>query len=94
MRYGRWSNILKKITTYIQSKEKIVDPTNLDKDTLKSLIKEVLKEEPQLLKSLISQVLIENDLLPLPDSEPRTKRFNMNLDDDLEGLGDIFKAIA
>jgi hypothetical protein len=78
----------------IQSKEKIVDLTNLDKDTLKSLIKEVLKEEPQLLKSLISQVLIENDLIPLPDSEPRTKRFNMNLDDDLEGFGDIFKAIA
>jgi hypothetical protein len=78
----------------IQSKEKIVDLTNLDKDTLKSLIKEVLKEEPQLLKSLISQVLIEHDLIPLPDSEPRTKRFNMNLDDDLEGFGDIFKAIA
>jgi hypothetical protein len=86
-------NVLKKITTYNQ-KEKIVDLNNLDKDTLKSLIKDVLKEEPQLLKSLISQVLMENDLLPLPDSEPRTKRFNMNLDDDLEGFGDIFKAIA
>jgi hypothetical protein len=71
-----------------------VDPTNLDKNTIKSLIKEVLKEEPELLKSLISQVLMENDLLPLPDTEPRTKRFNMNLDDDLEGFSDIFKAIA
>ncbi len=47
-----------------------------------------------LLKSLINEVLIENDLIPLPDSEPRTKRFEMNLEDDLDSFGDVFKAIA
>jgi len=53
-----------------------------------------LQEEPSLLKSLINEVLIENDLIPLPDSEPRTKRFEMNLEDDLDSFGDVFKAIA
>ncbi|MFT4664196.1 MAG: hypothetical protein ACI8YQ_000897 [Polaribacter sp.] len=83
-----------KITTYIQSKEKILSLENFDKRTIKKLIKEVLQEEPSLLKSLINEVLIENDLIPLPDSEPRTKRFEMNLEDDLDSFGDVFKAIA
>jgi len=67
---------------------------NFDKRTIKKLIKEVLQEEPSLLKSLINEVLIENDLIPLPDSEPRTKRFDMKLEDDLDSFGDVFKAIA
>ncbi len=83
-----------KITTNIQSKENILSLENFDKRTIKRLIKEVLQEEPSLLKSLINEVLIENDLIPLPDSEPRTKRFEMNLEDDLDSFGDVFKAIA
>ncbi len=83
-----------RITTNIQSKETILSLENFDKKNLKKLIKEVLQEEPSLLKSLINEVLIENDLIPLPDSEPRTKRFEMNLEDDLDSFGDVFKAIA
>ncbi|MFK7809151.1 MAG: hypothetical protein AB8F74_15215 [Saprospiraceae bacterium] len=72
----------------------MLDLENIDRKVLKNLIKEILTEDPELIKPLINEVLVENDLIHLPDSEPRTKRFEMKLDDDLESFGDVFKAIA
>lgn len=72
----------------------MLDLENIDRSALKNLIKEILRENPELIRPLINDVLVENDLISLPDSEPRTKRFEMKLDDDLESFGDVFKAIA
>ncbi len=65
-----------------------MDITQLEKNTLKEMIVLILKEDKELLKEIIREVLIEED------PNQRASKIEKMIDEDFEKYNEVFKALA
>jgi len=68
--------------------------TPLDKERLKNMIKEILIEEPDFLKSLIDEIIQENYLNKSESNAEREARLSNLIDQDFTKYKDVFKDLA
>jgi hypothetical protein len=65
-----------------------------DREMLKSIVLEVLKDEPALLKAIVKEILIENNVVVSTDQAARRKEIEAFIQADFEEIGDVYKALA
>ena len=66
----------------------------LDRTVLKNMVREILTEEPDLLKSLIDEVIRENYLGKPDTAETRESRLTKLIDEDFAKYDTVFKDLA
>lgn len=65
-----------------------------DRDLLKSIVLEVLREEPAMLKALVREVLIENNIVVSTEQAENRKEIEKLILEDFEEIGEVYKALA
>jgi hypothetical protein len=65
-----------------------------NREMLKSVVLEVLKEEPALLKSVVKEILEENKIVISTEQANRRKRIEALIREDFDEIGDVYKALA
>jgi hypothetical protein len=68
--------------------------TLTDREMLKSVVLEVLREEPMLLKAVVTEVLKENNIVVSLEQAVRRKEIEALILEDFEEIGDVYKALA
>ena len=68
--------------------------TLTERDLLKSVVLEVLREEPALLKAVVREVLIENNIVVSTEQDARRKEIEALILEDFNEIGDVYKALA
>ncbi len=68
--------------------------TATDREMLKSLVLEVLKEEPTILKAIVKEVLEENHIIVSTEQGARRKYIEALVREDFEKYATVFKALA
>ena len=71
-----------------------MDLGKIDKTVLKSLLKEILKEDITLFKDIIKEILTENQVIISKEQESRRKRLEQLINQDFDKYDDVFKALA
>lgn len=71
-----------------------MDVQNIDKSVLKSIIREILKEDMSLFKDIIKEVLMENQVIVSKEQKERRGKLEKLIDDDFEKYDEVFKALA
>jgi len=68
----------------------------VDKITLKSIVREILREEPDLLKEIIKEIFVENEIIKTHTDEQakRRKRLEKLIDTTFDEYDEVFKALA
>jgi hypothetical protein len=66
----------------------------VDRTALKSIIREVLKEDAALFKDVIKEILVENQIIISKEQEQRRERLEKMIREDFEKYEDVFKALA
>ena len=67
---------------------------DIDKAQLKSVIKEVLAEDPVLFKSVVKEILIEHQIIVSKDQRERRARIEKLIDEDFDHYDEVFKSLA
>ncbi|MCF8246963.1 MAG: hypothetical protein K9J37_18570 [Saprospiraceae bacterium] len=65
-----------------------------DREMLKSVVLEVLRQEPALLKSVVREVLVENNIVVSTEQAARRKEIEAMILEDFDEIGDVYKALA
>lgn len=68
--------------------------TQFDRATLKNMIREILMEDPDLLKGLIEEVIRENYLRKPESPKTRKNRLTKMIDEDFARYDTVFKDLA
>lgn len=68
--------------------------TLTERELLKSVVLEVLRQEPSLLKAVVKEVLIENNIVVSTEQDARRKEIEEFIQADFEEIGDVYKALA
>mgnify|MGYP001800462898 CR=1 FL=1 len=71
-----------------------MDMKSIDKEVLKSALKEILREEPGLIKEAIQEMLSNNDPSVSETEVERRNRLEKLLDADFDKYEEVFKALA
>lgn len=71
-----------------------MDLGNIDRIALKSIIKEILKEDITLFKDVLKEILIENQVITSQEQENRRKLLEKMISDDFDKYDDTFRALA
>jgi len=71
-----------------------MDLKNIDKRLLKSIIKEIIKEDISIFKETIKEILVENKVIVSEAQAERRKRLEKLIDDDFKQYDEVFKALA
>lgn len=71
-----------------------MDLDKIDRITLKSIVKEILKEDITLFKEVIREILTENQIITSDKEEERRQRLIRMISDDFDKYEDTFKALA
>ena len=71
-----------------------MDLGKVDKITLKSIIKEILKEDVSIFKEVIKEILLENQVITSDDQYKRQERLKKMISDDFDKYDDTFRALA
>ena len=71
-----------------------MDLGNIDRIALKSIIKEILKEDISLFKDVLKEILIENQVIASKDQENRRKLLEKMISDDFDKYDDTFRVLA
>jgi len=67
---------------------------HIDKVALKTLIKEILKEDISLFKEVIREILAENQIITTAEQAERRKKLERLIDEDFDKYDEVFKALA
>ncbi len=67
---------------------------NLDRTTLKEIVKELLKEDIHLFKEAIKEILIENKVLETKEHGKRREKLKKMIGDDFDKYDDAFNELA
>ena len=67
---------------------------NIKKEELKILIKEIIKEDRNLFKEIIKEILIENQIIISSEQAARKKKLEAMINEDFDKYDDVFKALA
>jgi len=71
-----------------------MDVSNLDRNQLKSIIREILKEDIGLFKDIIKEILIDNQVITTDEQQQRRARLEKLIDEDFDKYDDVFKSLA
>ena len=71
-----------------------MDAQNIDKSVLKSIIREIIKEDISLFKETIKEILVENQIIVSKEQKDRRERLEKLIDDDFRKYDEVFKALA
>ena len=71
-----------------------MDLGQVDKTTLKSIIKEILTEDTSLFKKVIEEILIENQVIAPKKGDQRREMLEKMISEDFDKYDDTFKALA
>ena len=71
-----------------------MDLNNVDKLTLKAIVKEVLLEDSSIFKDIIKEILTENQVITSKEQESRRKKLEKLIDEDFDKYDEVFKALA
>jgi|GEM_PF-6780430 len=71
-----------------------MDLGKVDKELLKSSIKDILKENPDLLKEVIKELLVETEGLTTPSKTERLKMLEEKISKDFDLFNDTYNALA
>ncbi len=67
---------------------------NIDRTTIKEIIKEVLKDDINIFKDAVKEILIENKVLETKEHGKRRDRLKKMIGDDFDKYDDVFKELA
>ena len=71
-----------------------MDLGKVDKITLKSIIREILKEDVNIFKDIVKEILIENQVLTPKNQTTRREMLEKMISEDFDKYDDTFKALA
>ncbi|MEM6767878.1 MAG: hypothetical protein AAF655_23290 [Bacteroidota bacterium] len=71
-----------------------MDSNNIDKEVLKSALKEILQEKPELIKEAIREMLASNEGKSSETDVERRKRLEKLLETDFEKYEEVFNALS
>jgi Tfp pilus assembly pilus retraction ATPase PilT len=66
----------------------------LDKEVLKSVITEVLIENPNYFKEILTEILSENRIIDSNVKNERSNRLKEMIQEDFDKYGEVFKSLA
>lgn len=66
----------------------------VDKEVLKSVITEVLIENPKYFKEILSEILSENSIIEWNAKNERSSRLKEMIKEDFDKYEDVFKSLA
>lgn len=67
---------------------------DIDKTQLKSVVREILTEEPTLFKSVVREILIDHQIIVSEDQRERRARIEKMIDEDFDQYDEVFKSLA
>jgi hypothetical protein len=65
-----------------------------NRELVKSVILEVLRQDPTLLKSVVKEVLMENNIVVSAEQAENRKEIEKMILEDFEEIGDVYKSLA
>jgi len=71
-----------------------MDINNIDKLTLKAVVKEILLEDSSIFKDIIKEILTENQVIISEEQQSRRKKLEKFIDEDFDNYDEVFKALA
>jgi Tfp pilus assembly pilus retraction ATPase PilT len=77
--------------------EKVNNRMNIekvDKEILKSVITEVLIENPNYFKEILTEILSENSIIKSNVNNNRSSRLKEMIQEDFDKYGEVFKSLA
>jgi len=66
----------------------------VDKEVLKSVITEVLIENPNYFKEILTEILSENSIIESNTKNERSSRLKEMIQEDFDKYGEVFKSLA
>ena len=66
----------------------------VDRETLKELVKEILIEDTNLFKELIKEILLENQVIISEEQAKRRQKIESMIEEDFEKYDSVFKDLA
>jgi len=66
----------------------------VDKEVLKSVITEVLIENPNYFKEILTEILSENSIIDSNVRNERSSRLKEMIQEDFDKYGEVFKSLA
>ncbi|TXB60562.1 hypothetical protein [Phaeodactylibacter luteus] len=66
----------------------------VDKEVLKSVITEVLIENPNYFKEILTEILSENSIIDSNVRNKRSNRLEEMIQEDFDKYGEVFKSLA
>ena len=67
---------------------------HVDKETLKSVVTEVLLENPNFFKSILTEILQENLVIEPQDGKDRVAKLKAMIQEDFDRYDEVFKSLA
>ena len=67
---------------------------DIDKSQLKSVIKEILIEDPSLFKSVVREILVDHQVIGPKAKAERRAKLERIIDEDFDRYDDVFKSLA
>lgn len=67
---------------------------NVDRETLKSVITEILLENPGYFKKVLVEIMEEHQLIESSEEDERTSKLRKMIQDDFDQYEDVFQSLA
>lgn len=71
-----------------------MQPQNINRDQLKSVIKEILTEDPTLFKSVVREILADHQIIVSEEQRDRRAKLEKMIDEDFDQYDEVFKSLA
>lgn len=66
----------------------------VDRETIKEIVKEILLEDTRLFKDIIKEILIENQIIISEEQATRRERIEAMIEEDFKKYDSVFKDLA
>ena len=66
----------------------------VDRDTIKKIVKEILLEDAKMFKEIIREILVENQIIISQEQAKRRERIEAMIEEDFEKYDPVFKDLA
>lgn len=66
----------------------------IDRDTIKEIVKEILLEDTRIFKELLKEILIENQIIISEEQAQRRARIEVMIGEDFDKYDNVFKDLA
>ena len=66
----------------------------IDRNTLKEVVKEILVEDAKIFRDLIKEILIENQVIISDEQAERRERLEAMIEEDFDKYDSVFKDLA